>query len=81
MTIVSDAVKSMLGHIVREAAALTEAPMVALWLADEESLSLRVGAVNHESPDNRLPQLTVAYGQGGVGCVAVERAPLEVDDV
>jgi GAF domain-containing protein len=81
MTIVSDAVKSMLDHIVREAATLTEAPMVVLWLADQESLSLEVGAVNQESPDNRLPQLTVAYGQGGVGCVAVERAPLEVDDV
>jgi GAF domain-containing protein len=81
MTIVSDAVKSMLGHIVHEAAALTEAPMVALWLADDETLSLRVAAVNLDSPDNRLPQLTVSFGQGGVGWVAVERAPLEVDDV
>ena len=81
MTIVSDAVKSMLGHIVHEAAVLTEAPMVALWLADDETLSLRVAAVSLDSPDNRLPQLTVSFGQGGVGWVAVERAPLEVDDV
>ena len=55
--------------------------MVALWLADEETFSLRVGAVNHESPDNRLPDLTVSYGQGGVGVVAAARTPLEVDDV
>jgi GAF domain-containing protein len=81
MTIVSDAVKSMLGHIVREAAALTEAPMGVFWLADEETRSLRVGAVSHESPENHLPQLTLSYGQGGVGWVAAERAPLEVDDV
>jgi GAF domain-containing protein len=81
MTAVSDAVKSMLAHIVRQAAALTEARMVALWLADEETASLRVAAVSHESADNHLRLVTLAFGQGGVGWVAVERAPLEVDDV
>jgi len=55
--------------------------MVALWIADEETRSLKVGAVNQESPDNHLPLVTLAYGQGGVGWVAAERTPLEVDDL
>src|SRR5215831_18758876 len=81
MTMVSDAVKAMLARIVREIKVLTEAPMVAFWLADEETASLKIAAVSHELEDTALPLVTLAFGQGGVGWVAVERAPLEVDDV
>jgi len=35
MTTVSEAVKSILAHIVRQAAVLAGASMVALWIADE----------------------------------------------
>ena len=55
--------------------------MVALWLADEETASLRVAAVSHESADSPLPLVTLAFGQGGVGWVAIVQAPLEVDDL
>jgi GAF domain-containing protein len=81
MTVVSDAVKSMLVRIVREIAALTETPMVALWLVDETTGALRVAAVSDESEDNHLPLVTLAVGQGGVGWVAAKRVRLEVDDV
>ena len=81
MTMVSEAVKSRLVHIVCEVAGLTGAPMVALWLADEKTASLRVVAVNDQSADNHLPLVTLTFGQGGVGWVAVERTPLEVEDV
>jgi GAF domain-containing protein len=79
--VVSDAVKAMLTRIVHEVASLTEAPMVALWLADEETASLRIAAVSNKPEDTHLPLITLAFGQGGVGWVAVERTPLEVDDV
>ncbi len=81
MTAVSEAIKSRLAHLVRQAAVLTGAPMVALWRADNDAASLRVEALDHESADNHLPLVTLAFGQGGVGWVAVERTPLAVDDV
>jgi len=81
MTMVSEALKSRLVHIVCEVAVLTGAPMVALWLADEKTDSLRVAAVNDQSVDNHLPLVTLPFGQGGVGWVAVERTSLEVEDV
>ena len=39
MTTVSEAVKSILAHIVRQAAVLAGASMVALWIADEGALA------------------------------------------
>ena len=74
------AVASVLADVAREAAALARAPIVAVWIADEDAHSLRVGAVSGNSPGS-LPLAILAYGQGGVGWVAAERTPLEIDDV
>ena len=81
MTTVSDATKSRLARLIHEAAAVTSAPMVALWRADTDAGSLRVEAINREVADNHVSLVTLAFGQGGVGWVAVERTPLAVDDV
>jgi len=81
MTKTTDAVRSRLVDTVREVAGLTGAPMVALWLADEEAASLQVAAVSDGSADNHLPLITLKFGQGGVGWVAAERTVLEVQDV
>ena len=81
MTTVSDAIKSRLARLVHEAAALTGAPLVALWRADTDAGSLRVEAINREAADNHVSLVTLAFGQGGVGWVAVERCALAVDDV
>ena len=77
---VRDSLTSVLAEVVRGAAALARAPIVALWIADEDARSLKVGAVGGESTDS-LPLATLSFGQGGVGWVAAARAPLEVDDV
>ena len=56
-------------------------PSVAgVWIADEAARSLRAGAIGGDVADS-LPISWLAYGQGGVGWVAVTRVPLEVDDV
>jgi signal transduction protein with GAF and PtsI domain len=78
---ISDVVVSRLAQIVREAATLTAAPMVALWIADAGTRTLRVAAASEALVGHDLPLVTLAFGQGGVGWVAAEQAPLEVDDV
>lgn len=73
-------VAGVLAGLAEHAAVLANASIVAIWVADEDARSLRVGAVGGTSAGS-LPLATLLFGQGGVGWVAAERMPLTVDDV
>jgi GAF domain-containing protein len=74
------AVIASLTDIASHAAALVPGSVAAVWLADEDARGLRVGAVAGASAGS-LALATLAFGQGGVGCVAAGRASVSVDNV
>jgi len=75
-----EVVDPVLTRVVGEAATLVRPSVVAVWIADEKARGLKLGAVGGD-PAGHLPITALAFGQGGVGRVAVTRAGLEVDDV
>jgi len=72
--------KASLEHVARDLAALTRATLVTLWSADESRRTLSVAATLGEGAAS-LPLVTLPYGVGAVGWIAVNRAPLEISDV
>jgi two-component system, LuxR family, sensor kinase FixL len=69
----------VLARIAQDAAALIRASVVAVWIADEDARTLKVGAVGGET--DSLALTILAFGQGAVGWIAATRSPIEVDDV
>jgi C4-dicarboxylate-specific signal transduction histidine kinase len=56
------------------------ASVVAVWIADEHTRLLKIGAIGGSSAANP-PIPVVGFDQGGIGWVASTRARLDVDDV
>ena len=75
-----EAISAVLAGVARAAAALTRPSVAAVWIADEGTRSLKIGALGGD-PAGSLPITVLAFGQGGIGWVAATRAALEVDDL
>ncbi len=72
---------TVLREIAVSAATLIGAPKVSFWLADERTRSLRLRAYcDREEPQTKFPVTRLSYDDGGVGWVARNRKPLELDD-
>ncbi|HJR04151.1 MAG TPA: GAF domain-containing protein, partial [Methylomirabilota bacterium] len=70
----------VLRAIAEAAAELIAVPLASIWVANEATRTLEFRAASDPMADD-VPSRTVAYGEGGVGWVALERRPLEVADV
>jgi len=70
----------VLGGIVRAAAALMGVPVVSVWVAEPESETLRLRAFSDEPMGAKFPLRTIAFGQGPIGVVAVQRQALSIPD-
>jgi len=75
-----EALSAVLAGVARAAAALARPSVAAVWIADEGTRSLKIGALGGD-PAGSLPITVLAFGQGGIGWVAATRAALEVDDL
>ncbi len=71
----------VLAGIARAAAALMGVPVVSVWVAETESETLRARAFSDEPMGAAYPLRTIAFGQGPVGVVAVQRETLSIPDV
>ena len=71
----------ILREIALAAVELTEAKIVSLWVADEESRTLALHAFSDDTIGADLPTRTLRYAEGGVGWVAVHRRPLEIEEL
>ena len=71
----------VLAGIARAAAALMGVPVVSVWVAETESETLRSRAFSDEPVGAAYPLRTIAFGQGPIGVVAVERETLSIPDV
>ncbi|HEV8472752.1 MAG TPA: GAF domain-containing protein [Methylomirabilota bacterium] len=73
------ALDELLERVVEAAREMFDAPIARLWLLDEdgETLSLRAGA----GPDAVAGLRRIRIGEGLVGRIAAERAPLAIADV
>jgi GAF domain-containing protein/CheY-like chemotaxis protein len=70
----------VLRAIAEAAAELIAVPLASIWVANEATRTLTFRTASDPMADD-VPAKTVAYGEGGVGWVALERRPLEVADV
>ena len=75
-----EAISAVLAGVARAAAALARPSVAAVWIADEGTRSLKIGAVGGD-PAGSLPVTVLPFGQGGIGWVAATRTTLEVDDL
>jgi PAS domain S-box-containing protein len=72
----------VLGEITRAAAMLTGAQAVVLWLADEPTRTLELGASFLSPGAPQVPSTHLTFDRGGgIGRVASRREPLNVADV
>ena len=74
-------VDAILREIALAAVELTDARVVSLWVADEESRTITLRAFSDEAIGADHPARRLRYGEGGAGRVALERCPLEVPDL
>jgi signal transduction histidine kinase/ActR/RegA family two-component response regulator len=74
-------VRKVLTEIASAAAELMDAGLVSIWIADEPSRTLRRVAFSNEPLGLDHPAETLGFGEGGVGWVAANRAPLIVADI
>ena len=70
----------VLGGIARAAAALMGVPLVSVWVAETESETLRVRAFSDEPMAATNPIRAIAFGQGPIGVVALQRQALSIPD-
>jgi len=70
----------VLGGIARAAATLMAVPVVSVWVAEAESETLRVRAFSDEPMGATYPLRTIAFGQGPIGIVALQRQTLSIPD-
>jgi PAS domain S-box-containing protein len=71
----------VLAGIAAAAAELMRVPVVSVWVADHVTRRLEARAVSGGAGLAELGQRGFAFGEGGVGWVALERRPLEAADV
>ena len=75
-------IKEVLGEIARAAATLMDAATVNFWIADTTTQTLHLRTSSNPVLGNAFPmRTTLAFGEGGVGWVALHRRPLNVPDV
>jgi GAF domain-containing protein/CheY-like chemotaxis protein len=70
----------VLRAIAEAAAELIAVPLASIWVANEAARTLEFRTASDPMADD-VPSKTIAYGDGGVGWVALERQPLEIADV
>ncbi|MCC7369731.1 MAG: GAF domain-containing protein [Chloroflexi bacterium] len=71
----------LLQSIVDAAATLMNVVIVQLWVADEDKQSLHLKALSQSASGIPFRMLTIRYGEGGAGWVAVKREPLAIDNI
>ncbi len=71
----------VLRTIARAAAELMSGSIVAFWIADESTRTLRIGAFSDERVGADFPITSQAFGEGAAGWIAEHRRPLDVPDV
>ena len=75
-------IKEVLGEIARAAATLLDATTVNFWIADTTTQTLHRQTSSNPLLESAFPMHgTVAFGQGGIGWVALHRRPLNVPDI
>ena len=73
--------EDLLRSIVDAAATLMNVVIVQLWVADEQKRCLHLRALSNSAHDIPFRMLTIPYGEGGAGWVAMHREPLVIDDI
>ena len=75
-------IQEVLGEIAQAAATLMDASTVNFWIADTATQTLHMRTSSNPILESAFPlHGTVAFGQGGIGWVALHRRPLNVPDV
>jgi len=75
-------IKEVLGEIAQAAATLMDAATVDFWIADTTTQTLHMRTSSNPVLGSAFPVRTaLAFGEGGVGWVALHRRPLNVPDV
>ncbi|MBI3636340.1 MAG: GAF domain-containing protein [Candidatus Rokubacteria bacterium] len=72
---------TVLGGIARAATELTEAPLIAFWIADPTARTLTVGAFSDRSLGADYPVKSLRFGQDLVGWIAAHGRPVNVADL
>ncbi len=72
---------ALLREIAQAAATLTDARLVAFWVANEPAQTLELRAFSDESVAAGFPVRSVRYGHGATGWVAEHREPLHIPDI
>jgi GAF domain-containing protein/CheY-like chemotaxis protein/sensor domain CHASE-containing protein len=71
----------VLGEITKAAVTITGTSFVSIWIADESSRTLALGAASDDRIAADYPTATIAFGQGGSGWVAAQRQPLHIPNI
>ncbi|HSX83654.1 MAG TPA: GAF domain-containing protein, partial [Candidatus Saccharimonadia bacterium] len=75
-------IKEVLGEIAQAAATLMDAAIVNFWIADITTQTLHLRTFSHPVLGSSFAmRRTLAFGEGGIGWVALHRRPLNVPDV
>jgi len=75
-------IKEVLGEIAQAAATLMDAAIVNFWIADIATQTLHLRTSSHPVLGSAFAmRRTLAFGEGGIGWVALHRRPLNVPDV
>ncbi len=71
----------ILSEIARAAVELTDAQIVALWVADDAAQTIELRAFSDEGLGASHPRKRMRFGEGGAGWVALQRRPLFSPDI
>jgi GAF domain-containing protein/ActR/RegA family two-component response regulator len=63
------------------ASELMGAPLVAFWVADESTRTLKISGFSDDRLGADFPLAALAFGEGAAGWVAAHRGPLNIPDV
>ena len=75
-------IKDVLGEIAQAAATLMDAAIVNFWIADTTTQTLHMRTSSNPVLGRAFAmRRTLAFGEGGIGWVALHRRPLNVPDV
>ena len=75
-------IKEVLGEIAQAAATLMDAAIVNFWIADTATQTLHMRTSSNPILGSAFAmRRTLAFGEGGIGWVALHRRPLNVPDV
>jgi signal transduction histidine kinase/CheY-like chemotaxis protein/HPt (histidine-containing phosphotransfer) domain-containing protein len=70
-----------LHEITKAAITITGTTFVRIWIADETSRTLELGAASDDRMAADYPTTKISFGQGGAGWVAIQRCPLNIPNV